>query len=89
MRTTSMTPQPQAGQINRAMHRGTLGYAHPLRTVCTPLKPKMHTPDRKGVHRYDSSNEGLLHCINDMTATDKEAYLASFEDIEKNDFKIL
>lgn len=66
-----MTPQPQAGWMNLSMHRGTLGYAHPLRTVCTPLKPKMHTPTGKGVHRYERSNEGKLHCINDMTATDQ------------------
>lgn len=55
----------------QAKHRGTLGYAHPYIPVCTPLKGKMHTPDRKGVHRYDRSNEGKLHCINDMTATEK------------------
>ena len=65
-----MTPQPQAGWINGAMHRGTLGYAHPRHSVCTPLKAKMHTPSGKGVHRYKVSNEGKLHCINDMTATD-------------------
>jgi tRNA G26 N,N-dimethylase Trm1 len=69
----SMTPQSQAGWINGAMHRGTLGYAHPRQSVCTPLKPKMHTPTSKGVHRYKVSNAGKLHCINDMTATDPAA----------------
>lgn len=81
MRTTSMTPQPQAGRINRAMHRGTLGYAHPYIPVCTPLKGKMHTPDRKGVHRYDRSNEGKLHCINDITATERKL---SYKGVPKN-----
>ena len=73
-----MTPQSQAGWINGAMHRGTLGYAHPRQSVCTPLKPKMHTPTSKGVHRYKVSNAGKLHCINDMTATDPACGTSGF-----------
>ena len=66
-----MIQELQVGQMNRALRTVSLGYAHPYIPVCTSLKGKMHTPDRKGVHRYDSSNEGLLHCINDMTATEE------------------